>query len=178
MGLLHRIFGEKEKEQYREYNKRIVCGKLSVYSPMEGVVIPLKEVEDPVFSGGIMGVGAGIQPEADLVYAPVDGVVAAVFPTGHAIGIQTDDGMEVLIHIGINTVELEGKGFKSFVKEGDRIKAGDLLIEFKRKWIQEQGYPVTVVVLVSNGTALGKMTDPIPGSVKPLDFLYSFQDNV
>jgi len=173
--LLHRLFGEKEK--YRECEKKIVCEKLTVYSPVKGVVIPLKEVEDPVFSEGIMGNGVGIQPVADQVYAPVEGVVAAVFPTGHALGIQTDDGMEVLIHIGINTVELEGKGFKAFVKEGDRIKAGELLIEFKRKWIQEQGYPVTVVVLVSNGSALGTMTEPTPGYVKPLDLLYSFQNH-
>ena len=174
--MLHRLFGEKEKN--RECGKQIVCEKLTVYSPVKGVVIPLKEVEDPVFSEGIMGNGVGIQPVADQVYAPVEGVVAAVFPTGHALGIQTDDGMEVLIHIGINTVELEGKGFKAFVKEGDRIKAGELLIEFNRKWIQEQGYPVTVVVLVSNGSALGTMTEPTPGYVKPLDLLYSFQNHI
>lgn len=172
--MLHRLFGEREKN--RECEKQIVCEKMTVYSPVKGVVIPLKEVEDPVFSEGIMGNGVGIQPVADQVYAPVEGVVAAVFPTGHALGIQTDDGMEVLIHIGINTVELEGKGFKAFVKEGDRIKAGELLIEFKRKWIQEQGYPVTVVVLVSNGPALGTMTEPTLGYVKPLDLLYSFQN--
>lgn len=176
MGLFQRVFGEKEKTQLKNLDKEFVYEKQTVYSPMKGEVIPLSEVDDPVFAEGMMGVGVGIEPETDQLFAPVDGVVAAVFPTGHALGIQTDDGMELLIHIGINTVELEGEGFQTFVKQGDRVKAGELLVEFKRAWIKEKGYKVTTMVLVSNGGLLGNMTDPVLGLVKPLDILYSFQE--
>jgi len=149
--------------------------KKTVYSPLNGKAIPLREVDDPLFAEGTMGVGVGIEPEAGMLYAPADGVVAALFPTGHAVGLQTPDGMEILLHIGINTVNMEGKGFRPLVEQGTQVKAGDPLIEFDLKAIKEAGCRATTMVLVSNVAVLGEMSSPVIGEVKAQDMLYYFQ---
>ncbi len=97
-------------------------------SPIKGKVIELSEIEDQVFGSGMMGKGFAIVPESGDVYAPVSGTIAALFPTKHAVGIKSDDGLEVLIHFGMDTVTLNGEGFKSFVKQGDKVKTGDKLL--------------------------------------------------
>jgi len=145
-----------------------------VYSPLKGTAVALKNVDDPLFAQGVMGVGVGIEPEEGILYAPADGTVAALFPTGHAIGLQTPDGMEILLHIGINTVTMEGKGFKSLVEQGAQVKAGDPLIEFDLEAIAGAGCKATTMVLVSNGSTLGEMSIPVSGKVNVLDQLYYF----
>lgn len=147
----------------------------SVYSPLAGTVIPLSEVEDPVFSQGVMGEGVGIRPDDGKLFAPVSGTIAALFPTCHAVGIQTEDGMELLLHIGIDTVELEGKGFQAAVKQGDTVKAGELLVTFDVAAIEAAGYKATTMVLVSNAASLGQMSQPKLGRVNPLEELFSFE---
>lgn len=117
-------------------------------SPVKGHVIPVSEVKDEVFASKMMGDGVGIIPSDGNIYAPCDGDVVVLFPTGHAIGIAAD-GVESLIHIGINTVELEGKGFQTFVKQGDSVKKGDLLVSFGRELIEAEGYDSTVVFIVT-----------------------------
>ena len=164
------IFLEKEKEE----SGKITCKDKTIYSPLAGTVIPLAEVEDPVFSQGMMGLGVGIIPAEGKLYAPADGTVAAVFPTGHAVGMETEDGMELLLHIGIDTVEMKGKGFKAVVAQGAKVKAGDLLVEFEPEVIKAAGYKDTTMVLVSNAAMMGEMSDPVLGAVKPLDELFSF----
>ncbi len=171
MGLFGNLFGGKGK---KEEEGKITCKAKTIYSPLAGTAIPLADVEDPVFSQGMMGLGVGIIPSDGKLYAPVDGTVAAVFPTGHAVGLETADGMEILLHIGIDTVEMKGKGFKAAVTQGAKIKAGDLLVEFEPDVIKEAGYKDTTMVLVSNAVALGQMSDPVLGEVKPLDELFSF----
>lgn len=122
--------------------------EFKIGSPAKGKVIPVERVKDEVFASKGMGDGVGIISEEGKVFAPFDGTVEAVFPTGHAVGLSSSDGTEVLIHIGINTVELDGKGFQAHVKQGDVVKQGDLLVEYDQKMIEKEGYDTTVIFIV------------------------------
>ncbi|MEC5273193.1 PTS beta-glucoside transporter subunit IIBCA [Caldifermentibacillus hisashii] len=121
-----------------------------LFSPLKGELIKLENVEDETFTSGIMGKGVAIKPSEGKLYAPCDGIVSAVFKTGHAIGITTEDDIEVLIHIGIDTVSLEGKYFHSSLERGQRIKQGDLLVEFDLEKIKEAGYDTTTMIIITN----------------------------
>ena len=121
-----------------------------IKSPMNGTVIPLSEVPDAVFSSEMLGKGFGVEPSEGKAYAPVDGEVTTVFDTKHAIGLMSKHGVELLIHIGMDTVKLNGKGFDVKVKTGDQVKAGDLLAEFDMDLIKGEGYLVTTAVVVTN----------------------------
>lgn len=122
---------------------------VEIASPAKGQVIPVTEVKDEVFASKGMGDGVGIIVEEGKVYAPFDGSVEALFPTGHAVGLATE-GVEVLIHIGINTVELDGKGFQAQVQQGDTVKKGDLLVSFDKELIEKEGYDSTVIFIVTD----------------------------
>ena len=123
---------------------------ISIPSPVEGEAIKLSDVSDPVFSKGTLGAGAAVIPASDEVRAPVAGTVEAVFPTGHAVGLRTDEGVELLIHVGLDTVELEGKHFAPHVTAGQRVEAGDLLVTFDREAVKAAGYDTVTPVIVSN----------------------------
>ncbi len=122
---------------------------LEIVSPAKGQVIPITKVKDEVFASKSMGDGVGIIAEEGKVYAPFDGNVEAVFTTGHAVGMSKN-GVEVLIHIGINTVELNGKGFRAHVTQGSTVKKGDLLITFDRTLIEKEGYDSTIIFIVTD----------------------------
>lgn len=124
--------------------------KNTVYSPLTGKAIPLTEVNDSTFAGEVLGKGAAVIPEKGEVCAPFNGTVETVFETKHAIGLRSDDGVELLIHIGVNTVELEGKYYETHVNEGDRITAGQLLVSFSMEDIRKAGYDITTPVIVTN----------------------------
>lgn len=124
--------------------------ELTVGSPVDGEVIPLSEVPDPIFAQGKLGQGVGINPTGDAVVAPEDGTVTMTQPSGHAVGLQLDSGVELLIHIGIDTVQLDGKGFEVAVAKGDRVTKGQKLVGFDRRFIKDAGYPLTTPVLVTN----------------------------
>lgn len=124
--------------------------KISIDSPLTGNIIPLKEVKDEVFSSGIVGKGAAVVPEKGEVAAPEDCVVESIFDTGHAIGLKTMDGVELLIHVGLDTVELKGKYFEVHVKQGEKAARGQLLISFDIQGIKEAGYDVTTPIVVAN----------------------------
>lgn len=124
--------------------------RIEVKSPLNGIVVPLKEVSDPVFSGGVLGEGVAVLPMDGKVYAPADGVVSAVMDTGHAVGLTADNGAEILIHVGLETVNLKGEGFCLHCNMGDRVKAGDLLLEWDIALLKEKGYDVITPVLISN----------------------------
>lgn len=130
--------------------KNITEGEALVLSPITGKAVSLKQVNDVTFSEEIMGKGAAIIPTEGRAVSPVDGVVSAIFETKHAIGLTADNGTEILIHIGLDTVKLGGKHFTAHVKSGDRVKSGDLLVEFDIKAIQEEGYEIITPVLVTN----------------------------
>ena len=119
-------------------------------SPVTGEVVPLSEVKDEVFSSGALGKGIAINPTIGELYAPATGEITTVFPTGHAIGMTTNDGSEILIHIGMDTVELDGKGFDIKAKQGDKVNQGDLLGYFDIDYIKEAGKPVVTPIVVTN----------------------------
>lgn len=123
---------------------------ISLSSPLKGGVLPLNEIKDDAFALGVLGKGIGMIPEEGKVYAPIDGEVSALFPTFHAIGLKGDNGVEVLIHVGMNTVQLEGEGFTPHVKQGDRVKQGQLLMEFDKTLIVEKGYSLETPIIISN----------------------------
>lgn len=120
-------------------------------SPIEGKVVPLSEIEDEAFSSEVLGKGVAILPEKGEVVAPANGIVT-IFPSKHAIGITTDDGIEMLIHIGMNTVSLKGKYFEAKVAQGDHVSQGQILMTFDIEKIQEAGYSITTPVIVSNSS--------------------------
>lgn len=140
---------EKEADNKAETSKPLAKREV-IISPLTGEIKPLAEVNDPVFASEAMGKGIAIEPTVGQAVSPVNGVVSTVFPTGHAIGITSEEGAEILIHIGINTVQLEGKYYSSVVKQGDQVKQGDLLVNFDIEKIKEAGYPVTTPIIITN----------------------------
>lgn len=134
----------------QEPDEKPLVEKIELRSPMNGETVPLKDVPDPVFSGGILGEGIAIRPADGKVYAPADGVVSATMDSKHAVGITADNGAEILIHVGLDTVNLNGEGFTMHCKMGDRVKAGDLLLECDLGAVKAKGYDVITPVLVSN----------------------------
>ncbi len=124
--------------------------KVEVVSPFDGTAVPLSQVNDPAFSSGSLGEGLAVIPSDGIVQSPVDGEIAAVFPTGHAIGLRTSDGLEILIHVGINTVQLGGEHFTNRVEKGQKVVKGDVLAEFDRDAILAAGFDLTSPVIVTN----------------------------
>lgn len=120
-----------------------------IVSPVTGKMIPTSEIKDAVFSQEIMGQTIGIVPSEGVVVAPVSGKVVVLFPTGHAFGILGDDGNEYLVHIGIDTVSLNGKGFKNFVKQGDIVKMGQKIVKVDLETIKNAGLDTTVMLIVT-----------------------------
>lgn len=128
-----------------------------IAAPISGTVIPLKEVNDKVFSSGVVGEGFAIIPEEGLVHSPVDGHIASTFPSSHAICIHSSGGAEILIHVGLNTVQLEGQYFQMQVKEGDMVQKGQLLLTFNLNEIKKAGYDTVTPVIITNSEAWGEM---------------------
>ena len=124
--------------------------EIIIQSPLTGKVINIAEVKDPTFSSGLLGQGVGIIPTSGKVVAPFDGVISSLFSSKHAINMVSDNGVELLIHVGINTVRLNGEGFIAHVKSGDSVKAGELLLEFDIDFIQKAGYLLDTPVLINN----------------------------
>lgn len=119
----------------------------SIFSPVDGKLIPLSEVSDPVFSQGMMGPGFAVEPASNEIFSPITGIVTSVFPTKHAIGLEMSDGKEVLIHIGIDTVELNGEGFDVLVGEANKVTPETKLAIVDRAYLAEQGKESTIMVL-------------------------------
>lgn len=148
---------------------------LEVCVPIEGQAIPLSEVNDATFAEGILGKGAAIVPETGRVVAPFHGIVSTVFPTRHAIGLTGKNGVEVLIHIGINTVELEGKFYSVYIEAEEEVRAGDLLAEFDIEGIKAAGYDITTPVIVTNSNDYESVDLLKQGNVKPIEGLLSIR---
>ena len=121
-----------------------------ITAPLSGKAVKLENVPDQTFAQGILGLGAAIEPTEGKVVAPGDGKVETLFDTFHAVGLTLDNGKELLIHVGINTVELKGEGFKAYVSEGDRVTKGQTLITFDMDFIKSKGYQTITPVLVGN----------------------------
>ncbi|MFT9051429.1 beta-glucoside-specific PTS transporter subunit IIABC [Liquorilactobacillus nagelii] len=151
------IIGINEKEaEKKEVVKNISNGNIktidneTISQPIDGIVDDIATAADPAFSSGSMGEGMVIQPSDGNVYAPFDGNVTMLFKTGHAIGITSNKGTEIMIHIGIDTVKLNGNGFKSFVKQGDSVTKGQKIISFDLETIKNKGYDLSTFVIVTN----------------------------
>ena len=134
-------------------------------SPIVGEVVALSEVNDPVFSSGVMGQGIAVKPSKGVVYAPADAEIAIAFPTGHAYGLKTDNGAEILIHVGIDTVSLNGEGFEAKVSQGDRVRAGDIIGTFDSEVIAANGLEDTTMVIITNTMDYAEVTPIATGSV-------------
>lgn len=137
----------KEKEQPVSSE---MIRSTALKSVVEGEVVPLNEINDQAFSTGALGKGIGIKPISHVIHSPIDGEVLTVFPTKHAIGLRSDQGVEVLIHIGIDTVSLEGKYFTMNVKQGDRVRTGQPIGEVDFEKVREAGYDPTTIVVITN----------------------------
>ena len=116
-------------------------------SVASGKIIPLATVKDEVFSTGMMGIGVAVVPDDDVIVAPCDGEITMLFPTMHAFGMKNKDGIEVLVHIGIDTVNKKGKGFKKFVDTGTKVKCGDKIIKMDSYGLKQEGYDLTTMML-------------------------------
>jgi PTS system beta-glucosides-specific IIC component len=168
IGFLLMFFTKFNDEETKEDNKEnILVKQETLVSPLKGGVKPLSEVKDEAFSTGVLGKGIAIEPKEGKVVAPVDGVLTTLFPTGHALGITSENGAEILIHIGMDTVQLDGKYFYPKAKQGDTVKAGDILLEFDIKAIKEAGYSLITPVIITNSD---KYLDVIETDQKTINY--------
>lgn len=141
----------------------------TLYSHMSGNIIPLEDVEDEAFSTKVLGEGIAIEPKEGKLYAPCNGTVSMLFQTKHAINIISENGCEILLHIGIDTVKLYGKYFEAHVKDGDKFKKGDVLISFDKEGIKREGYKLTTPMIVCNTTDYDSVRIVAKGNIKPGD---------
>ena len=123
-------------------------------APVEGELVSMKEIPDETFASGVLGPCVGIRPVSGMVYAPFAGTISVVAETGHAIGVTGEDGTEILIHVGVDTVQMNGKGFSPKVKEGEKVKSGQKLLEFDQKAVKDAGYSDIAVVIVTSAEKL------------------------
>ncbi len=158
---------EPETGKTEVSNNDVLVKQETVFSPMKGDVIALSQVKDEAFSTGALGKGIAIEPIEGKVYSPVDGVLTSLFSSGHAIGITSNNGVDVLIHVGQDTVKLKGKYFTPKVKQGDTVKKGDLLMEFDVEAIKAAGYVLTTPVIISNS---GNYLDVIETGKKSVSY--------
>lgn len=135
----------------------MTCQPGTVYAPVAGEAVPSDQIPDETFATGVLGRGAGIRPEGETIVAPLDGEISSVAETRHAVGITAPDGMELLIHVGVDTVEMNGDGFACFVQQGQKVHAGDKLLTFDRQKIAAAGHPDMVAVLLTNADDYGDM---------------------
>ena len=152
--------GTAENADAKEEVKEEVLG-----SPVNGKIVPLSEVSDPTFASEMLGTTVAIEPSDGKIVAPCDGEVINIFETGHAVCLTTQAGGELLIHVGVDTVKLEGKGFTKKVSDGAKVHAGDVLIEADLDTIKEAGYPATTMFILTNADDFGKVEKAEPGDV-------------
>jgi glucose-specific phosphotransferase system IIA component len=126
----------------------------TLYSITDGEVIDVIDVKDDIFSQKMLGDGLAFKSISGEIYAPCKGTVSSLFPTKHAIGITMDDGLEILIHIGIDTVKEKGEGFKAYIKEGEKVKLGQKLITFDKEKLSQKGYDLTIPMIITNMEAI------------------------
>lgn len=189
--VLSYFFGVK-KEEEREFLPEAVAGtdeqsevletvhtkdETVILAPVSGQVLPLVEVDDQVFASGAAGQGVAIVPTGNQVMAPFEGEIVAVFPSKHAIGIKSISGCEILIHIGLNTVMLEGEGFEVHVRQGQVVAAGEVLITFNKELIEREGYSLVTPIITTNLSETASLVPLATGAVKTGEPLFSLTSN-
>lgn len=169
------VFWKEDEEDVKKAEEKTQdqAGKIleetnadTIYAPLAGNVIALEQIPDDTFASGVLGNGVGIEPAAGEVFAPFDGTIATVSDTKHAIGLIGPEEMEMLIHVGVDTVKMQGEGFEVFVSEGDTVKAGQRLMTFSIDKIKESGYSTTTAVLLNNSDDFGNFKVIKTGPVK------------
>lgn len=160
MGFFDKLFGGKAKNE-----PKFAGAAMTVMAPLDGTVLAQEQIPDETFATGILGPGCGIEPTGDTVYAPFDGTVNQVADTLHAVGMESDDGIELLIHVGMDTVEMKGQGFTALVKEGDKVKAGTALLKIDLNAIRAAGHPTATAIVVTNGDDLAELKVVAEGNV-------------
>ena len=143
-----------------------------LYADAKGAVVPMEQIPDEVFAQGILGQCCGIDPTEGKVFAPADGEITQAPDSGHALGIMADNGAEVLIHVGVDTVEMKGDGFSPKVKVGDKVKKGDLLLEMDLEKIAAATHPAVVITVVTNTDDFKAVELAAAGTVQPGDELF------
>ena len=149
--------------------------EVEIVAPVNGKLISLKDVPDPTFSEEMVGKGVAIIPEGNEIYSPADGKITTVFITGHAVGITTKEGIDLLIHIGMDTVNLKGEGFEVKVKDGKQVKPGDLLLVADLDKLKEKGYRLETPIIICNPDQFKSFTYTEPGNVKKGDVIMKVQ---
>jgi PTS system beta-glucosides-specific IIC component len=158
--------GAATNKELQESAKQEIIG-----SPVTGEIVAQEDIEDEVFASGAMGQAIAVNPTDGTVYAPANGIVTTIFPTGHAIGLTTDDGTEILIHIGLDTVELDGEGFEKFVEADDKVEAGQKLISFDIDLINDRGFSTQTPIVVTNSNEFEDVLFTDETSIEPGDYL-------
>lgn len=148
---------------------------IRICAPVSGKLVSIKEVSDPTFSEEVLGKGVAIIPSGGQVCAPADGEVSTIFPTGHAAAITTADGAEILIHVGLDTVKLDGKHFTIHAKEGQKVSKGDLLLEADIEQIRAEGYDIITPVVICNSDDFSQFHASEPAEVSLGDEILSLQ---
>ncbi|ATA61758.1 PTS system glucose-glucoside-specific enzyme IIA component [Geobacillus stearothermophilus] len=138
----------------------------TITAPLDGTIVPLEDVPDPVFAQNMMGDGIAIDPADGDVVAPVDGEIFQLFPTKHAIGLRSVAGVELLIHVGIDTVSMNGEGFTAYVRAGDRVKRGDRLLSVDLPLVREKAKSAVTPIIITNGDALESLEREAEASAK------------
>ncbi len=146
MGFFDKLFGGKAASETKFSGQ-----KMTVMLPIDGKVIPLEQLPDETFASAILGPGCGIEPTGDTVYAPFDGTVTQIATTLHAVGITSNDGIELLIHVGMDTVDMKGQGFTVLVKENQKVTAGTPLLKVDLDAIRAAGHPTATAIIVTDG---------------------------
>ncbi|OOR99777.1 PTS glucose transporter subunit IIA [Haemophilus paracuniculus] len=148
MGFFDKLFGSKEK----------VAKEVKIYAPLSGEIVNIEDVPDVVFSEKIVGDGVAIRPNGNVIVAPVNGTIGKIFETNHAFSIESDEGIELFVHFGIDTVELKGEGFTRVAQEGQTVKVGDPIIEFDLALLEEKAKSVLTPVVISNMDEISNLT--------------------
>lgn len=147
MGFLDKLFGKKEA----------AVKEVNIYAPLSGEIVNIEDVPDVVFSEKIVGDGVAIRPNGDTIVAPVNGTIGKIFETNHAFSIESDEGIELFVHFGIDTVELKGEGFTRLAQEGQRVKAGEPVIKFDLAFLEPKAKSVLTPIVISNMDEIGSL---------------------
>lgn len=172
MGFLDRLFGGRAKTAEET---RFPGEKMVVRAPMDGIVLPLEQLPDETFAAAILGPGCGIEPTGGTVYAPFDGKVTSIVPTLHAVGLESAEGIELLIHIGMDTIALRGSSFTPLVREGQAVKAGTPLLNVDLDAIRAAGLSTESAVIVTNADDLPKLHIIAGGIISTGTPLFKFE---
>ena len=168
MGLLDVLFGKVEgvsEEPTRPPAAHVDETAGGLYASCSGTLMHMADVPDPVFASGAMGMAVGIKPSEGIVYAPASGVMTIITGTLHALGLRADDGMQILIHVGVDTVNMKGDGFHCFVEKGQHVRAGEALMTMDLDKIAEAGYSDVTITVVTNTDDYAAVTPVAPGEV-------------